>query len=172
MPFPGPIPTAEGATLDLSAGGLSMVIQAPGLRREEVQSFKKGARQVCLLEAGSAAVPVCVVIVDWPRTLGPMDMTFDARRVRTEVLTDWLDTSEGVKNALQVILLDGQMVRGLKLMGLPTALMEGMQGIVRRQLSTNYTQGQFDQALATIYRESTPQLMARATCYRHKEGYR
>jgi hypothetical protein len=168
QPFPGVVPPQEGAVLELTAGGLTMLIQTPGLRPPELTAFRAGARRVCILEAGSAAVPICLVIVDWPSPLGPMDMSFDARRVRAEILATWLDTSEGAKNALQVILLDGQMVRGLKLMGLPAALVTQMRGVIRRQLAVPYGQEDFDRELGRVYQQSTAQLMARADCHRHR----
>lgn len=169
-PFPGPVPGSEGAHLALTPAGLTMLAQCPGLKQAEINAFQIGGRQVCLLETGSVAVPVCVVIVDWPRPLGPMDMAFDARRVPAQVVADWLDTAEGVKNALQVILLDGRVVRGLKLMGLNSALVEQMHAVIRRQLATVYSQADYDRELARVFQRSTTQLMARAECYQHRGG--
>lgn len=97
-------------------------------------------------------------------------MSFDARRVRTDILAYWLDTDEGPKNALQVILLDGTVVRGIKLMGLPTALVEQMHVVIRRQLASAYSQADYDRELARVFHWSTAQLMARASCYQHRTG--
>lgn len=168
QPFPGPVPPQEGAHLELTPGGLTMLAQTPGLRAAEVRAFDAGARQVCILEAGTAAVPICLVIVDWTKPLGPMDMSFDARRVPGEVLAPWLDTSEGAKNALQVVLLDRQTVYGLKVMGLPLPLVEAMHAIIRRQLAADYTTAEHDHELGRVYQHSTAQFMTRATCYPHR----
>ncbi len=40
-PFPGPVPTQEGAVMELQNDGLTVYIQMPGMRREEKQAFKK-----------------------------------------------------------------------------------------------------------------------------------
>jgi len=49
-PFPGPVPHREGAIMELWEIGLSVVIQYPDLRNNELQAFHEGFKQYSYLE--------------------------------------------------------------------------------------------------------------------------
>jgi hypothetical protein len=129
-PFPGEVPHREGAIMELLEIGLVVVIQYPELRKGELEAFHKGFKKYSYLESPTT-VPIAVWIFDFPNPHGQIDAIFNARVVKKDLIDDFLDTSKGgVKNALQFFLLDGEIIRGMKLVGLHPEAMEPLD--VRR----------------------------------------
>ena len=60
-PFPGPVPGQEGAVMELWKSGLTVIIQIPGLRPQELKAFKKvnlkpGEKQAVTFELDRSAL--------------------------------------------------------------------------------------------------------------------
>jgi len=166
-PFPIAVPQVDSVTLNLSASGMAVVIQAPGLTRPELLSFKKSFKRYGYLEAGTDSVPIATWIFDFPA--GPIDCTFDAHPVDPTVINDYLALEAGqVKNAWNFFLLDGQILRAMKLIGIHPDAIRLFHHTIRKQLNLSYTQLEYDQALANLYTLSTEELLKRAKVFRHR----
>ncbi len=167
-PFPGPVPHREGAIMELWELGLVVVIQFPGLRSDELSAFHKGFKQCSYLESPTR-VPIAIWVFDFPDPHGKIDTSFNARVVEKDLIDDFLDTSKGgVKNALQFILLDGQIIRGMKLISLHPEAMELFHSTIRKQLAMDYDMTDFASCLAGFFTRSTRKLFEMGRKFQHK----
>ncbi|MBW2623173.1 MAG: hypothetical protein JRD68_09730 [Deltaproteobacteria bacterium] len=161
-PFPGAVPTSEGATLELKIDGPVVLIQMPGLTRNERQAFKKSFKTYSYLETDTP-VPIAFWIFNFP---GPIDCNFNAKPVATNILNSYLDTTEGLKNLLTFYLLDDNILQGIKAVGLQPRAVELFHATIQKQLSTDYTQADYDRYLSAIFQYSTDQLGKMCTQFR------
>ena len=166
--FPGPVPHREGAIMELWEMGLVVVIQYPELRKGELEAFHKGFKQYSYLESPTT-VPIAVWVFDFPNPHGQIDAIFNARVVKKDLIDDFLDTSKGgVKNALQFFLLDGEIIRGMKLVGLNPEAVELFHSTIRKQLSMDYDIADFTGCLAGFFTRSTRELFEMGRKFQHK----
>lgn len=166
-PFPGPVPHREGAIMELWEIGLSVVIQFPGLRNEELEAFHMGFKQYSYLES-STAVPIAVWVFDFPDPHGQIDSIFNARVVERDLIEDYLDTSiGGVKNVLQFFLLDGEILRGIRMVGLHPDAVELFHGTIRKQLSMDYDRVDYDSCLGGLFTRTTKELFEMGQKFQH-----
>ena len=167
-PFPGPVPHREGAIMELWEMGLVGVIQYPRLRPSELRAFHEGFKQYSYLESPTT-IPIAVWVFDFPDPHGQIDSTFNAKVVDKELIDDFLDTSKGgIKNALQFFLLDGQMLKAMKLVGLHPEAVGLFQSTIRKQLAMDYDMTDFTSCLAGFFTRSTRELFEMGRKFRHK----
>jgi len=165
-PWPGSIPAQEGAHLELGADGLAILIQFPGLTRPELRAFKKLFKRYSYLETSTPA-PIAVWVFEFPGPFGPVDANFNARAVRPEWIENFLDVAEGVKNRLLIHVLDGNILRANKMIGLDPAAIELFHVTIRKQLKTNYSQNDFNKYLAGTYQYDWKELMQMGRIFKH-----
>ena len=160
-PFPGPVPMTQGGTLDLwSDGGMTLMIQFPGCTAKERKAFKDGFCDYWFLEA--AGIPVAYWIFGFGRPMPAIECNFDARLCNQGFVARFLDTSEGVKNALMLYLLDGQILQGIKMFGLRPESVAAFQDTVRKQLATAYSNEDYTRQLRGLEQFSVDELKAMA----------
>ncbi len=167
-PFPGPVPTEEGAILEMTAGGPVVLIQCPGLTRPEVQAFKKGFRSYAFWSPPGVPVPIAIWAFEFQKPLSPMDVNFDAHKADRGHVEAYLETHEGLKNALTFHLLDGPMLRANKIVGLEPAAVKLFHATIRAQLAAKYTAADFDRYLDGVYNYSTVEILAMGTRFKHR----
>jgi len=157
--FPGPVPGQEGAVMELWKSGLTVIIQMPELRRQELKAFKKGFKRYAYLESNTP-VPIALWVFNFPPPHGAIDCNFNARIVKQEYIEIFLDTTEGIKNAVTFHLLDGQILRGTKIVGLHQEAMELFHSTIQKQIANPYTQAEYDRYLAGLYQFSSEDLLS------------
>jgi len=167
FPVPGCIPHREGAAMELWETGPVVIIQMPGLRREERQAFKKGFKRYSYLESPTDP-PIAVWVFDFSNPHGPIDPVFDARRVQSELINSYIDTQDGIKNALTFYLLDGETLRGMKMVGLDPQAVKLFHGTIRKQLAMNYDRADYDAALGQLFTRSTLELYQMGRVFKHR----
>lgn len=167
-PFPGPVPPQEGAVLEMTEGGPVVLIQAPGLTRPEVQAFKKSFRTYAFWRP-PVPVPIAIWAFEFQKPLSPMDVNFDAKKARREWVDAYLETHDGLKNAMVFHLLDGPILRANKMVGLEPAAVKLFHAVIREQLVADYTPADFDRYLAGVYNYSTVEILAMGTRFKHKK---
>ena len=167
-PFPGPVPHREGAVMELWEMGLVVVIQFPGLTRDELSTFHSGFERYSYLESPTR-VPVAVWVFDFPVPHGMIDTVFNARVVKKDLIDDFLDTSKGrVRNILQFFLLDGQVLRGMKVIGLHLEAVELFHDTIRKQFAMNYNDIEFESCLAGFFTRPTKELFEMGRKFKHR----
>lgn len=165
-PFPLPVPKSEGAVMELWDDGLVVLIQMPGCSREERRAFKAGFKQYAFLES-STPVPVAVWVFDFARPHGAIDLNFNATVVAPERIKNYLDESEGVKNAVTFYLLDRTVLRGIKFAGLEPEAVRLFHATISKQLATPFNQADYNRYLAAVMEYSTDELLRMGRRFRH-----
>lgn len=167
-PFPGAVPHREGAIMELWEIGLVVVTQFPGLRPNELEVFHKGFKTYSYLES-STPVPIAVWIFDFPDPHGQIDSTFNARFVERDLLDDYLDTDKGgIKNALYFFLLDREVLRGMKLVGLDPEAVEVFHDTIRKQLRLDYNRADYEGCLGGLFTRTTKELFEMGRQFGHR----
>lgn len=156
-PFPGPVPASEGVHMELWGDTLNVLIQMPGLRRDELRAFKKGFKRYSYLESDTAA-PIAFWVFAFEKPHWPVEFNFNAHIVRSEFLDSYLDASEGIKNAVQFYLLNGNILSGEKLVYLDPEAVTLFHRTIRKQLETDYSQLEFDLYLIGLHQLRTDML--------------
>lgn len=169
-PFPGDVPGREGAVMELWKDGLVVLIQMPGLSREERKAFEKSFKRYVYFESGTA-VPVAVWVFDFPGPHGPIDCNFDSRLVRRELMDWYLDDRDGgIKNAVTFFLLDRNILRGMKYVGLDPEAVKLFHATIRKQLALDYSAAEHDKYFTGVYGFSAGELMSMGRVFRHRSG--
>lgn len=158
QPFPGAVPHREGAIMELWEIGLVVVTQFPGLRTNELEAFHRGFKTYSYLESPTP-VPIAVWVFDFPDPHGQIDSTFNARFVERDLIEDHLDGGKtGVKNGLYFFLLERDILRGMKLVGLDSEAVEVFHDTIRKQLSMDYGRADYEACLGGLFTHTTREL--------------
>jgi hypothetical protein len=166
-PFPGAYPTIEGAVMEMQGDGPVVLIQMPGCRREEVRAFKAGFKRYSYLESDTP-VPVALWAFDFPRPHGPIDVNFNARVANREFIDAFLDASEGVHNRVLFFLLDGPILRAIKLSGLDSEAVLLFQATIRKQLAAEFSPEEYRKYLDGLLRFTTAELFDLGKQFKHR----
>lgn len=170
--FPGPVPISEGVHMELWGDSLTVLIQMPGLTRDELRAFKKGFKRYSYLESDTP-VPIAVWMFDFQKPHGPVECNFNARAVvRPEFIKSFLDMSEGIKNAIQFYLLDGKILRGMKLLGLDLEAVKLFHATIEKQLEIDYSRADYDRYLSGLYAFNADELFSMGKVFNHKKTTR
>lgn len=166
-PFPGAYPKREGAVMELTRNGaFAVFIQMPQATPGEVKAFKQSFRGYSYLES-STDVPVAIWVFDFPSPHGPVDMTFNAKIVDPASVAKCLDTAGGVKNMMQFFLLDGPVLRGMKVVGISLEAMALFHATILKQLGLAYTPLEFERAVSALFSFSTQELFQMGRVFKH-----
>ena len=157
--FPGSVPDQEGVQIELWHDKLIVLIQMPELNRDQLRAFNKGFEQYSYLESDTL-IPVALWIFDFPDPLSSIEGSFNAKRARRKWLDLYLDTGDDdtIKKAIQFFLLDGQILRAMKLIELDPEALELFHGTIRKQLDMDYNRIDFDRYLAGLHNYATQDL--------------
>ena len=138
--------------------GLVVITQFPGLRQSELNAFYQGLKTYSYLES-STQVPIAVWVFDFPKAHGQIDATFNARFVDRDLIDEYLDRGKGgVKNGLYFFLLDGEILKGMKLVALDPEAVELFHSTIRKQLSMDYDRADYESCLGGLFTYTTREL--------------
>ena len=159
-PFPIPrlVPKMGGAVLEMTSTGPMVIIQMPGLTRPELMAFRKSFKRYAYLEFVMGWVPLAVWVLNFPPPFNPIDLNFNSRIVNSTWIDNFLDTSDGVKNALDFILIDGKIVRDIKRVGLDPEAVTLFHDTIKKQMATDYGPADYDGALGGLFTRTTDEL--------------
>lgn len=163
--FPGPVPDREGIVMEMGPDGdLNVVIQAPGVTREERKAFQKSFKHYYYYETPTQ-IPLALWLFDFPRPLNALEVNFDGAlqsRIRPGSLEAFMETDgEAMKNALSFYLLDGKVLKGMKLFGLHYDALRRFHATIRKQVAIGYTQDEYAVTLDGVYRGMDQEVMKR-----------
>ena len=165
-PFPIQVPLREGAVMELWGWGLVVMIQLPGVSRNERRAFHKKFKRYSYLEFPSK-IPVAVWVFEFPG-MGTFEVTFNAKIVEREFTNNFLDTNDGIKNGLHFFLLDGQILKAMKAVGLSKEAMKLFHDTIRKQLAMDYDMTDFGNCVAGVYTKGTRELFEMGQKFHHK----
>lgn len=166
-PFPGPVPQKEGSVMEIWEGGPVVLIQYPGLKTAEVKAFKKGFKRYGYLES-KTSVPIACWVFEFAPQFGMIEAVVNARIIPRNLLDDLFNKDEGIKNAVQFFLLDGPILKAMKLSGIQPNAMRLFHATLKKQLSMEYTPSEYDASLAQLFQSPTDDLFEKSTIFRHR----
>lgn len=151
--------------MESMGGVLSVIIQYPMTRPGEIDAFNKGFRRYAYLES-EGNPPVAVWVFDFPNPDGPIDLSFNARLADPDAVSYYLDAARGIKNAIYFFLLDGEILKAIKPVGLHEEAVRLFHNTIRKQLSLDYSEGEFAARLGGLFTRSTRKLYEMGTEFR------
>jgi len=154
--FPGPVPSQEGAVMEMGqAGDLNVFIQFPGLTKEEHRAFQKTFKRYYYFEPPTRT-PLALWYFDFPRPMNGVEVNFDGAlqsRIRPGSIEKFAEMEDGeMKNALNFYLLDGKVLKGMKLFGLHQDAVRRFLETIRKQVAIGYPQDEYADTLHGVYR--------------------
>lgn len=167
-PFPGPVMSQEGCIMELWKQGLVVQMQMPGLQKNEIEAFKSELQSYSYFESDTP-VPIAIWIWKFP-SLTHLDTNFNAKLAKPEYIEDYLSLENGqVKNLLTFYLLDKQILKGIKIVGLEPTAIRLFHQTISKQLSLDYSQADYDKYLQGLYRFTSKELFQMGKTFIHKE---
>ncbi|MBI5591422.1 MAG: hypothetical protein HY881_13170 [Deltaproteobacteria bacterium] len=150
-PFPWTVPT-RGCILEmLYDGTLCFMIQTETFTKAEKNAFEKSFSRYGYLESVTIP-PVAIWTWMFPPPLNPMDVNFNAVPVDQEVLDNYFELeSNQVKNIARFYLLDGDILRGIKTVGLDPAAVMLFRNTIIRQTQINYSHRDYVRAVNGMF---------------------
>ena len=168
-PFPGAFPKQEGVVMELSEGGLMILIQMPNLSRQEKQAFKKSFKRYSFLEVFENNIPIPIWSFDFPDPFGAIDVNFNARPVKPEYIKNFLEFENGrPKNALDFFLLDGNILKAAKRVGLQEEAVLLFQESIKKQLTIEYTDADYAVQIVKAYQLLDSGFIKKGKIFKHK----
>ncbi len=167
--FPGPVPAQEDVQMELRHDTLTVLIQMPGLSRDRLKAFHKGFKQYSYLESDTP-IPVALWIFDFPDPSGPIVTNFHAKLARRKWIDSYLDVGDdgAIKNAIQFLLMDGQILKAMELVELDHAAVELFHGTIRNQLAMDYNRSGFDRCLTGLHNYDMSDLFSMGKVFKHR----
>lgn len=167
--FPGPVSTPEGAQMELRHDTLTVLIQMPGLRKDQLKAFRKGFKQYSYLESDTP-IPVALWIFDFPDPNGPMVTNFNARLTKRKWVDSYLDVSDdgAINNAIQFFLLDEKILKAMKFIELYPDVVKLFHVTIRKQLDLDYNRVDFDRCLAGLHNYDVYDLFSMGKVFKHR----
>ncbi|MGD9975379.1 MAG: hypothetical protein AB7S77_20145 [Desulfatirhabdiaceae bacterium] len=161
-PFPRKVFQDEGGMLHIdSDGSLSYVMQFPGLKTHELEAFHRGFKSYGYLESGTTP-PIAFWIWNWAHPMAPADANFNAVIANKDGIAEYLKEPDGggVKNAILLLLIDRQILRGMKYIGLDPIAVRAFHSTIRKQLALNSSLDDYASALNAMYHFTTHELFS------------
>jgi len=161
-PFPRKVFQEEGGMLHIDPdGSLSYVMQFPGLKENELEAFHRGFDTYGYLESGTTP-PIAFWTWNWTHPLVPADANFNAVIADKTGINEYLKEADGggVKNAILFLLIDRQILRGMKYFALDPVAVRAFHATIRKQLELNRSSDEFMKALKGMYHFTTDELYA------------
>ena len=109
-------------------------------------------------------------IFDFPDPLSSIEGNFNAKLAKRKWLDLYLDAGDDdtIKKAIQFFLLDGQILRAMKLIELDPEAVELFHGTIRNQLDMDYNLIDFDRYLAGLHNYDTQDLFRMGKVFKYK----
>jgi hypothetical protein len=166
-PFPGMISQQQGCFMELWES-LMVIIQMPGLRRQEVMAFKKSFKRYSYLES-PGSIPIAFFMFDFPAPINLFDLSFNSCACTQDSIDDYFAKINGkTSNVVTFFLLDQNIIRAIKPFGLHHKAVELFHATIKKQREMNYSQNEYDKCLSDMYKYSGKKLYDMGTEFKTK----
>jgi hypothetical protein len=163
--YSGPIPPQDGLHFEIGPDGdMQMLIQFQKPAKSEKKALAAGFERYSLYRHAGDIILACWVF-KFPAPVSYMDAPFHAGLYPDERIRKFLSTDQ---NLLQVVILDGSIVQGLRAIGLHWEAMQMFRDIVREQL-TSISRSEYDAAIDALYALHSKEIYQRGKIFTHRE---
>jgi hypothetical protein len=164
-PYNGPVPQQDGLYFEIGPDGdMQMIIQFQKPSREEKMALAYGILSYSLYRYQGSHVLACWVF-EFHAPVSYMDAPFYAGLYTDDRVRKFLATDQ---NLLQVVILDGSIVQGLRAVGLQWKAMQTFRDIVREQAAP-VSRGEYDAAVNALYVLQSKEIFERGKIFKHRE---
>lgn len=153
-PFPGAHPLQQGAVMELTKSGLTVLIQYPNITQEELKAFKNSFSSYSYFEADTP-IPIPIFVFPFPSPFGTIDVNLNARVVNATTISQYLSFPG---NTIYFHVIDGNILKANKLVGLDPECVKLFQETLKKQLQREYRSQDFLRYLDGIYTFSSEEL--------------
>lgn len=162
--FTGPVPPSDGAVLEIGPDGdLVLLIQFKGPSEPESKALQAGFERYSLYEYNSLVTLACWVF-KFPAPVGYIDAPFHAGLYKDGRISKFF---EAQGNLLQVYVLDDNIVKVIRAVGLQYDAAAAFREIVRKQIGEPVTQELYGDSIDALYNISSEEIFRRGKIYRH-----
>jgi hypothetical protein len=143
---------------------MQMIIQFQKPDGDEKRALAAGFDRYSLYRHAGDIILACWVF-KFPAPVSYIDAPFYAGLYQDDRVRKFLATEQ---NLLQVIILDGPIVQGLRAIGLQWEAMQMFRDIVRDQL-ISISRGEYDAAVDALYALQSKEIYQRGKIFTHRE---
>lgn len=162
-PFDGPVPSQDGLLLEIGpAGDLVLLIQFQNPSPAETASFATGLDRYSLY-VQSEPPHVAIWVFKYPAPVSYIDTPFHAGLYSDDRVSKYLSIDG---NMLQVYILDGHIVRHIRIVGLTLKAVQDFHDAIKQQLATPISRHEYDRAVDQVNRLSSEEIFQRGRQYR------
>lgn len=155
-----PISTQQGVTLDYTEGGFILTVCLPSLTQKEIQSYKTGSYRFELLEKEN----ILFLLHEFKPGCPISDAPFHIGRYkdgRERHLPESIPDGEGF--GLQVIVVEQttNIVKVLRLIGLPTNFSRSLLDCCKRQVANPISDDEYHSSVDKVFKNYTSRQLAK-----------
>lgn len=163
--YNGPIPQQDGLCFEIGPDGdMQMIIQYQNPDESEKKALAAGFERYSLYRHAADIILACWVF-KYPAPVSYMDAPFYAGLYQDDRIHKFLATEQ---NLLQVVILDGPIVQGLRAIGLQWEAMQKLRDIVREQL-TPISRGEYDVNVSVLFDMNSKEIYQRGKIFSLRE---
>ncbi len=164
QPFPGPVPPEDGLGFEIGPDGdMVLLIQMHGQREAETRALLAGMERYSLYIQFTAP-HIAVWVFKFPAPFRYMDAPFHAGLYKDNRI-EKMTALQG--NALQLYVLDGQIVKVIKLIGLSHQSAADFRAAIKQQLAQPFNEQEYSRGIDEVFQLSSEELFRRGKQYRH-----
>lgn len=164
-PYSGPVPQQDGIIFEIGPDGdMQMLIQFQKPNREEKLALAYGFLHYSIYRHVGNIVLACWVF-KFHAPISYVDAPFYAGLYTGGRVSKFLDTEQ---NLLQVIILDGPIVQGIRAVGLHREAMARFKSIVREQLSP-IDKYLYSVEVDNLFKLHPKEIFQRGQIFKHRE---
>ena len=155
--FPGILYQQEGCSMELWES-LTVIIQAPGLMRNELRAFKKSIKSYAYLEAPTS-IPIAFFIFNFQAPLNFLEVNFDATLCSRDNINNYLTPIDSkLSNMVTLFLLDRNIIKALLPFGFNQEAIKLFHTTIKKQCEMKYSKSDYDKCLNEMYKYSSNEL--------------
>lgn len=169
-PCPVPVGKQEGSRLEVDGTGLILVMNYPNLTDMERAAWDNKVRQYSVYTTRILEVALIFTIFKFASPMGYVETNLDATLVPADAWKSFREPVGGdVKNTVMVLLVDREMIQGVRLLGMSPEMIHMIIRTGDLQRRQGYTRAGYDRALSAAYAKySTKQMYKRGTIFNHR----
>jgi len=164
-PYNGPVPSNDGLHFEIGPdGNMILLIQFQKPDEVEKKALAAGFSSYSFYESGS--LPLVCLVFKFPAPVMYMDAPFHAG-LYTDGRIEKMMASDA--NTLEVIILDGKIVQGIRLVGLHPKVIDMLTKTVGKQLTAPISRAVYDSAVNDLFELKSKEIYERGAIFSHRE---
>lgn len=163
--FPLEVPFGtEGASFEILGDKKAFALHTPETTQDEIDAFNSGVDKIGVY-VHKSRVPVMLMIVAFKdKRFTPVEGSMNTRLLSNKALREnFYKVDGGYNNILLMFLLDNQIIKGMRTIGLSDEIMDALSEGAQKQQKASYTEKDYFYEMQVIWKmHSTDELLERS----------